>query len=203
MQALLQDPEIDLLGLFTVVNKYVRVSMYSTRMDLLKREADALDLALKIINIPYPCGNEEGEAIMRSLVDSVNEIGIECMAFGDLFLQDIREYRENQLRGTGIKPIFPIWNIPTDSLAEQMLSSGIEAYICCVDPRKMPRALAGCRWSKTLLKDSPENVDPCGENGEFHMILVCGPIFRESIPIHIGETVKQEGFVFTDIIPEN
>ncbi|OEU55804.1 MAG: ATP-binding protein [Desulfuromonadales bacterium C00003096] len=204
LHVLRQDPEIDLLGLFTVANKaYGRVSMHATRADLLKRQADALDLVLQIINIPHPCSNEECDAIMRSFVDSANEIGIECMAFGDLFLQDVREYRENQLRGTGIKPIFPIWNIPTNILAEQMLSSGVEAYISCVDPRKVPGALAGRRWSEELLKEFPENVDPCGENGEFHTIVVGGPMFRESIPIHIGETVERESFVFTDIIPEN
>ena len=204
MYALRQDPEIDLLGLFTVMNKaYGRVSMHATRADLLKRQADALGLTLHVINIPHPCSNEECDAIMHSFIDSANEDGIECMAFGDLFLPDIREYRENQLRETGITPIFPIWKIPTDILAEQMLSSGVEAYISCVDPRKIPETLAGRRWSETLLKEFPEDVDPCGENGEFHTVVVGGPMFRESIPIHIGETVERDGFVFTDIIPRD
>jgi len=204
LYALRHDPEIDLLGLFTVMNKaYGRVSMHATRADLLKRQADALGLTLHVINIPHPCSNEECDAIMYSFIDSANEDGIECMAFGDLFLPDTREYRENQLRETGITPIFPIWKIPTDILAEQMLSSGVEAYISCVDPRKISEALAGRRWSETLLKEFPEDVDPCGENGEFHTVVVGGPMFRESIPIHIGETVERDGFVFTDIIPRD
>jgi len=204
LHALRQNPEIDLLGLFTVMNQaYGRVSMHAARPDLLKRQADALGLPLQIINIPHPCGNEECDAIMRLFIDSANESGIECMAFGDLFLRDVRAYRENQMQGTGIKPIFPLWDIPTEILAEQMLSSGVEAYISCVDPRKVPGTLAGRRWSDALLKEFPENVDPCGENGEFHTVVVGGPMFRESIPIRIGETVEREGFVFADIIPEN
>ena len=204
LYALQQDPEIDLLALFTVMNKsYSRVSMHATRADLLKRQADSLGLTLHVINIPHPCSNKECDAIMQSFIDSANKDGIEYMAFGDLFLPDIREYRENQLRETGITPIFPIWKIPADILAQQMLSSGVEAYISCVDPRKIPKALAGRRWSETMLKEFPEDVDPCGENGEFHTVIVGGPMFRESIPIHIGETVERDGFVFTDIIPRD
>jgi len=204
LHTLRQDPEFELSGLFTVVNReYGRVSMHATRVDLLKRQADALGLSLQTINIPNPCDNDECDAIMRSFVDNAGEIGIECMAFGDLFLQDVREYRENQLRGTGIRPIFPIWKIPTHILAEQMLSSGIEAYISCVDPRKVPESLAGRQWSESLIAELPEKVDPCGENGEFHTVVVNGPMFRESIPIHIGETVEREGFVFADIIPRD
>jgi len=202
LHALRQDPEIELLGLFTVVNKaYGRVSMHATRADLLNRQADALGLALQIINIPHPCRNEECDAIMRSFVDRANESGIECMAFGDLFLKDVREYRENQLRDTGIQPIFPIWNLPTGVLAKQMLSAGVEAYISCVDPNKVPQTLAGRRWSEKLLNELPENIDPCGENGEFHTVIVGGPMFREPIPVHIGETVERGGFIFADIIP--
>jgi uncharacterized protein (TIGR00290 family) len=204
LHTLRKNPEIELFGLFTVVNsEYSRVSMHATRADLLRWQADVLGLTLRIINIPYPCDNDECDAIMRSFVDSATEIGIECMAFGDLFLQDVRDYRENQLRGTGIRPLFPIWKIPTHILAEQMLSSGVEAYISCVDPRKVPKALAGRRWSESLIAELPEKVDPCGENGEFHTVVVGGPMFRESIPIHIGETVEREGFVFADIIPAN
>jgi uncharacterized protein (TIGR00290 family) len=204
LHTLRQDPEIELSGLFTVVNrKYGRVSMHATRGDLLKSQADALGLPLQIINIPDPCDNTECDAIMRSFVDRAGEIGIEYMAFGDLFLRDIREYRESQLRGTGIRPLFPIWKIPTHILAEQMLLSGIEAYISCVDPQKVPESLAGRRWSGSLIAELPERVDPCGENGEFHTIVVGGPMFRESIAIYIGETVEREGFVFADIIPVN
>lgn len=204
LHALQQDPEIDLLGLFSVVNKaYARVSMHATRIDLLLHQADATGLPLQIINIPHPCSNEECDAIMRSFVDNAFENGIECMAFGDLFLREIREYREYQLRDTDIEPIFPIWNLPTDILAEQMLSSGVEAYISCVDPKKAPGTLAGRRWTTTLLSELPDSVDPCGENGEFHTVVTGGPMFHGRIPVHIGETVEREGFVFTDIIPGN
>ena len=204
LHALQQDPEIELLGLFSVVNKaYSRVSMHATRIDLLLHQADATGLPLQIINIPHPCSNEECDTIMGSFAGNAAENGIEFMAFGDLFLRDIREYRESQMRGTGIRPIFPIWNIPTDILAEEMLLSGVEAYISCVDPRKIPGDLAGRRWSRTLLDELPENVDPCGENGEFHTVAVGGPMFHRRIPVHIGETVEREGFIFTDIIPGN
>jgi len=199
-----QDPEIDLLGLFTVVNKvYGRVTMHATRANLLQCQADALGLPLQIINIPHPCSNEKCDLIMQSFVNNAKQDGIECMAFGDFFLQDIRQYREKQLQGTGIKALFPIWNISTDTLAERMLSSGVEAYISCLDPRKVPKTLAGRRWSVTLLGELPENVDPCGENGEFHTVVVDGPMFRESIPVRIGETVERQGFVFADIIPRD
>ena len=202
LHTLRRDPKIELFGLFTVVNKeYGRVSMHSTRTELLKRQVVSLGLTLHIINIPNPCDNDECDAIMQSFIDSAIEIGIECMAFGDIFLQDVREYRENQLRGTGIRPIFPIWKNPTNILAQQMLSSGVEAYISCIDPRKVPETLAGCRWSESLIAQLPEKVDPCGENGEFHTVVAGGPMFRESIPIHVGETVEREGFVFADIIP--
>jgi len=202
LHALQHDPEIDLLGLFSVVNEtYGRVSMHAPRVDLLLHQAEATGLPLQVINIPHPCSNDECDTIMRSFVGNAVENGIECMAFGDLFLRDIREYREYQLRETGIKPVFPIWNIPTDILAEQMLSSGVEAYISCVDPQKIPGTLAGRRWSRTLLDELPKNVDPCGENGEFHTVVVGGPMFHERIPVHIGETVEREGFIFTDIIP--
>ena len=202
LHALQQDPEIDVLGLFSVVNKaYARVSMHATRIDLLLHQADATGLPLQIINIPHRCSNEECDAIMRSFVDNAVENGIECVAFGDLFLREIREYREYQLRETGIEPLFPIWNLPTDILAEQMLSSGVEAYISCVDPKKAPGTLAGRRWSTTLLNELPDSVDPCGENGEFHTVVTGGPMLQGRIPVHIGETVEREGFVFTDIIP--
>jgi len=202
LHALRQDPEIDLSGLYTVVNrKYDRVSMHATRSDLLERQANALGLPLQIINIPHPCSNDECDAIMESFVRNAVKIGIDCMAFGDLFLRDVRDYRENQLRGTGIKPLFPIWKSPTHILAERMLSSGVEAYISCLDPQKVSDSLAGRRWSKSLIEELPENVDPCGENGEFHTVVVGGPMFAESIPVRIGETVDREGFVFADIIP--
>lgn len=197
-----QDPHLELCGLFTVVNEtYQRVSMHATRLELLQRQAEAVGFPVRIINIPHPCRNAQCDAIMRTFVQEASAQGIERMAFGDLFLQEVRTYRENQLQGTGIKPIFPLWGIPTRTLAEQMLAAGVAAYLSCVDPKKLPVALAGRPWSKALLDEFPADVDPCGENGEFHTVAVGGPCFRAPIPVRIGETVAREGFVFADIIP--
>jgi uncharacterized protein (TIGR00290 family) len=202
LHALREDPEINLCGLFTVVNEsYDRVSMHATRMDLLLDQAAAAGLPLEVITIPHPCSSEECDAIMRKFCDSAAADGIENMAFGDLFLRDIRNYRETQLQKTGIRPIFPLWNIPTDILAAEMLAAGVEAYISCVDPQQLPASFAGRRWSRELLNEMPKNVDPCGENGEFHTVVVGGPMLNRRIAVRIGETIEREGFVFTDIIP--
>ncbi len=202
LHSLWNDPEVDIRGLFTMATEtYGRVSMHATRLELLQRQADAVGLPLHVINIPYPCSNEQYDAIMRSFIHQSLTNRIECMAFGDLFLQDVRKYREDQLRGTGITPLFPLWGIPTAMLAEQMLSSGVEAYISCVDPTKVPATLAGRLWSNTLLNELPANADPCGENGEFHTVVIGGPFFSSPISVYFGETVEREGFVFADIIP--
>ena len=187
LHALRHDPHINILGLFSVVNqKYGRVSMHSTRLQLLQRQAEAAGLPLHIINIPDQCTVECCDTIMSDFVQESLLRGIESMAFGDLFLQEVRTYRENQLRGSGIIPIFPLWGTPTAALADQMLTAGVEAYISCVDPKKVPASLAGRQWSRDLLRELPKDVDPCGENGEFHTVVVGGPMLRKSIPVHIG-----------------
>ena len=202
LHLLRQDPGVEVLGLFTVVNQtYQRVSMHATRMDLLHRQADVVDLPLQIINLPDLCTNEECDALMSDFVMKSVAKGIEHMAYGDLFLEDIRHYRENQLRGTGIEPLFPLWGIPTKALAERMLTAGLEAYVSSVDLKKLPARFAGRKWTRDLVAEFPENTDPCGENGEIHTIVVGGPMFREAIPIRIGETVKRNGFAYADIIP--
>ena len=202
LHLLRQNPDVDVLGLFTVVNKaYQRVSMHATRMDLLHCQADAVDLPLQIIHLPDPCTNEECDAIMSDFVTKSASKGIECMAYGDLFLEDIRHYRENQLRGTGIDPCFPLWGIPTKALAEQMLAAGLEAYISSVDLKRLPACFAGRRWGKDLIAEFPEGIDPCGENGEIHTVVVGGPMFRKTIPVTVGETVERDGFAYADIIP--
>jgi diphthamide synthase (EF-2-diphthine--ammonia ligase) len=129
--------------------------------------------------------------------------GIESIAFGDLFLEDVRQYREKQLSGTAIDPLFPLWQIPTDTLAEEMLAAGMEAYISSVDLKKLPAGFAGCRWSRDVLKDLPAGVDPCGENGEIHTIVVDGPMFDKRIEVQIGQVVERNGFAYADIIPTN
>jgi uncharacterized protein (TIGR00290 family) len=202
LQLLQQDPGIDLLGLFTVMNeRFDRVSMHSTSRELLQRQADAAGLPLRTIDLPDPCTNEQCDTIMGRFVrESVAE-GVECIAFGDLFLEDIRSYREGQLRGTGIQPIFPLWGSPTGELVEQILSAGVGAYISCVDLRKLPPSLAGKKWSRELIAELPDDCDPCGENGEIHTVVVGGPMFREPIAVRIGEVVQRNGFAYADITP--
>jgi len=202
LHILQQNPMIELLGLFTGMNqKYNRVSMHATRLEMLERQADAVGMPLQTINIPDPCTNEQYDAIMREFVMESAAMGIECMAFGDLFLEDIRKYRESQLKETGIEPIFPLWAIPTSDLAEQMLSAGLEAYVSSVDLKKLPSCIAGRKWSSNLLKEFPEGIDPCGENGEIHTVVVGGPMFRKTIPVSVGEIVERDGFAYADIIP--
>ena len=199
-----QDSRIELLGMFTVVNqKYNRVSMHGTRLKMLQQQAKAVGLPLQTINLPDPCTNEQSDAIMHQFVTESAVNGIECMAFGDLFLNDIRQYRENQLRGTGIEPIFPLWGTPTGKLAEQMLSAGLEAYVSSVDLKKLQSRIAGRKWSRELIAEFPQDCDPCGENGEIHTVVVGGPIFQKAVPTIVGEIVERNGFAYADIIPIN
>jgi uncharacterized protein (TIGR00290 family) len=195
---------IEVRGLFTVMNeKYNRVSMHATRLELLERQANAVGLPLQTINLPDPCTNERCDAIMRQFVMASIARGIECMAFGDLFLEDIREYRENQLKGTGMEPVFPLWAIPTAELAGQMFAGGVEAYLSSVDLQRLPARFAGLRWTRELLEEFPGGTDPCGESGEMHTVIVGGPMFRKAIPITVGEIVEQDEFAYADIIPTN
>lgn len=202
LHLLQQDPGIELLGLFTVINqKYNRVSMHATRLEMLQRQAEAVGLPIETISLPDPCTIEEYDATMRRFVTESTNKRIECMAFGDLFLEDVRKYRENQLKGTGIDPLFPLWGIPTSELAEQMQSAGLEAYVSSVDLKKLPSRFAGRKWSRDLLAEFPKDCDPCGENGEIHTVVVGGPMFRKPILVRIGDIVNRNGFAYADIIP--
>jgi uncharacterized protein (TIGR00290 family) len=202
LHLLRQDPEINLLGLFTVMNqKYNRVSMHATRLDLLYRQAEAAGLPIQLISLPDPCTNDQCDVIMRQFTGACAAKGIEQIAFGDLYLEDVRRYRENQLTGTGIESVFPLWKIPTAQLAEQMLAEGVEAYVSSVDLKKLPAHCAGRKWSLELLKEFPEGTDPCGENGEIHTVIVGGPMFQKSILVRVGEKVERDGFAYADIIP--
>ena len=199
-----QDPMVDIVGLFTVMNqKYTRVSMHATRLEMLHRQAEAVGLPIQTINLPDPCTKEQCDDIMRQFVIASSAKGIKLMAFGDLFLEDVRKYREGQLRGSGIEPAFPLWEIPTGQLSKQMLSAGLEAYISSVDLKKLPRHFAGRKWSRDLIAEFPQGCDPCGENGEIHTVVVNGPMFRNPVPITVGETVERNGFAYADIIPMN
>ena len=195
-----RNPEIDLAGLFCTVNKaFNRAAMHAVRVELLQQQAESIGLPLEIIEIPYPCSNDAYEEIMTLFVEKAKKNNIEHFAFGDLFLEDVRNYREEKLKGTGITPIFPIWGIPTDKLSREMISSGLRAVITCIDPKQIPNDFVGKEYNESFLNDIPEGVDPCGENGEFHSFVFYGPMFKEQIEISFGDVVHRDGFVFMDI----
>jgi uncharacterized protein (TIGR00290 family) len=203
LHRLRQRDDIEVAGLFTTVNaEFRRVAMHAVRLELLESQAAAVGLPLDVLNIPSPCTNLQYESVMENFVARSKEEGIRCMAFGDLFLRDIREYREEKLKGTGITPIFPIWEIPTHELARQMISEGLRAYITCVDPQKLPARFAGREFGPSLLEELPDRVDPCGENGEFHTFAVDGPMFHKPIVVHVGEVLERDGFVFAELYPQ-
>lgn len=189
------------MALFTTLNEqFDRVAMHAVRRELLESQAASLGLPLWTVPLPWPCSNEEYEARMRDLCARAMNEGVEAMAFGDLFLADIRTYREKQLAGTGLEPLFPVWQIPTASLARTMIASGLRAKITCVDPRVLPADFAGRDFNSQFLADLPPNIDPCGENGEFHSFVYDGPGFRRPIPVSVGEIVERDGFVFADLM---
>jgi uncharacterized protein (TIGR00290 family) len=204
LHTLRQDPTIEVVGLYSVLNeKFNRVSMHSTRADLLNRQAKVAGLELQTIMLPDPCSMEQCAEIMGKFVNECVTKGAECMAFGDLFLEDIRQQREKQLASIDIEVLFPLWQIPTDELAKTMLDGGLEAYISSVDLSKLPASFAGRRWSAELLQELPPGIDPCGENGEIHTIVVNGPMFKNGIEVSVGDIVVRDGFAYADIIPVN
>jgi uncharacterized protein (TIGR00290 family) len=196
-----QRPDIDVVGLVTTVNAaFGRVAMHGVRRELVEAQARAARLPLHILQIPYPCPNEAYERIMGAFVAEQAAAGVEAIAFGDLFLEDIRHYREDKLAGTGIAPLFPLWGIDTGELAREMIAGGLQARIACVDPRRLPASFAGRRFDAGLLSDLPAGVDPCAENGEFHTFCCAGPMFDRPIPVATGDVVSRDGFVFCDLI---
>ncbi|MBF6570106.1 MAG: adenine nucleotide alpha hydrolase [Candidatus Binataceae bacterium] len=201
LQRLGSDPEVELAGLFTTVNReFDRVAMHGVRRTLLDAQAASIGLPLFTIPIPYPCPNETYEAAMGAFVEEANGRGITHFAFGDLFLEDIRRYREEKLAGTGIEPLFPLWRLPTRALAQEMVAGGLRAYITCVDPRQAPRAWAGRLFDRDFIDAMPEGIDPCGEYGEFHTFACDGPMFRRPVGVVVGEIVERDGFVFADVL---
>lgn len=203
LHVLRNDPQVEVVGLLTTVNTtHGRVAMHSTRLELLRAQAQAVGLPLHIVPLPWPCSNEVYEAAMRKAMEEGVRRGATHIAFGDLFLEDVRAYRVKQLEGCGLEPLFPIWHEPTGPLARQMIDAGLQAVITCVDPKKLPRSFAGRRFDHALLDELPHGVDPCGENGEFHTCVLAGPMFREPLRAVAGETVERDGFVFADLLPE-
>jgi len=190
----------DVVGaLTTVTETFQRVSMHGVREEILRAQHEALGLPSVIVPIPYPCPNAIYEARMAVALDDAKGRGVTHVIFGDLFLEDVRAYREAKLAGTGITPLFPLWQRPTDALAREMIDAGVETYLVCVDLKQLPRAFAGRRFEDALLRELPPSADPCGENGEFHSCVVAGPMFSRRVEVTVGETVERDGFAYVDL----
>lgn len=188
----------------TVTRNFARVAMHAVRVELLQQQAAAAGLPLHIVEIPYPCPNNVYEAAARKVVRRARGEGVTQMAFGDLFLADVRAYRERLLAGSGVAPVFPLWGRETSALANEMLAGGLRARLTCADPRALPKRFAGREWNAELLMEfaALENPpDPCGENGEFHTFAWAGPMFAAPIPVQAGAVEERDGFVFADLIP--
>jgi len=202
LHRLRQSGEYEITGLLTTLNAaFDRVAMHSTRRAMLEAQAAAAGVPLISVPLPWPCSNAQYEAAMSAVCARAVAEGVEVMAFGDLFLEDIRQYRIDKLKGTGLTPVFPVWGLETRGLAEEMIAGGLRARLVCVDPRKLPAEFAGREFDAELLRDLPAGVDPCGENGEFHTAVYAGPMFREPIAVEGGEVVERDGFVFADLRP--
>lgn len=202
LHILRQRPEVEVVGLLTTLNEaHDRVAMHAVRRTLLEGQARAAGLPLTLVRIPSPCSNAEYEAAMGAAVARARAGGVRGVAFGDLFLEDIRRYREGQMAGTGLELVFPLWQRPTDVLAREMLAGGLQARLTCVDPRVLPGSFAGRAFDAALLADLPPGVDPCGENGEFHTFAWDGPMFRAPVAVCPGQVVERDGFVFADLLP--
>jgi uncharacterized protein (TIGR00290 family) len=203
LHEVLRAGEFDVVGaLTTVTETFGRVSIHGVRQEILRAQLDAAGLQPTIVPIPYPCPNEIYEARISEAVASAVRDGISHIIFGDLFLEDIRAYRERKLAGTGITPVFPLWGRPTLQLAQQMIASGFQAYIATVDLKKLPAEFAGRKFDAQLLTDLPDAVDPCGENGEFHSCVVAGPIFTRRLAVTPGERVERDGYAYCDLVME-
>jgi uncharacterized protein (TIGR00290 family) len=190
-------------ALLTTVNEAAdRVAMHGVRRTLLEAQAAAAGLPLWTVPLPWPCTNDEYEARMAEACRRAVAGGFDAVAFGDLFLPDVRAYRERTLAGSGLQPFFPLWGLPTAQLARDMIAAGVRARLTCVDPRALDRSFAGREFDHRLLGDLPAGVDPCGENGEFHTFVYAGPMFACPIPIEAGEVVERSGFVYADLRPE-
>ncbi len=186
-------------ALLTTVNEtFDRVAMHAVRRQVLDAQAAAAGLPLLVVPIPHPCPNEVYEERMRVAVAGAVADGFTHAAFGDLFLEDVRRYREDRLTGTGLTPLFPVWGMPTRALADRMIDAGLRARIACVDTRVLDASVAGREWDRTLLDELPPGVDPCGERGEFHTCVYAGPMFAAPLRLQNGETVTREPFVWAD-----
>ncbi len=194
--------EFDIIGaLTTVTDAFGRVSMHGVREQLLMAQLEAAELPAIVVRIPYPCPNEIYEREMAAAMADAKARGVTHVIFGDLFLEDIRAYREKQLKDSGMTPVFPLWLRPTDALARAMIDSGLEAHLTVVDRKKLASDFAGRRFDNALLSALPAGIDPCGENGEFHSFVSAGPMLKRKIPVRVGDTIERDGFAFADLLP--
>jgi uncharacterized protein (TIGR00290 family) len=201
LHALRTSAEVEIVGLLTTINQeHSRVAMHGVRERLLEMQADALGLPLLKVFIPDPCSNAQYEHAMSDALSRAKREGVTAVAFGDLFLRDIRRYREEKLAPTGIDALFPIWGLKTDQLARDMVDAGLRAYITCVDTSQFDRSFAGQTYDRSMLESLPAGVDPCGENGEFHTFVYRGPMFSRDIAVEPGALIERNGFVFADLV---
>ncbi len=202
LHVLRRNAQYEVVGLLTTFNEEAdRVAMHAVRRDLVERQAAAASLPLWSVALPWPCSNEKYESLMAQTCAKAIAEGIEGMAFGDLFLEDVRAYREKQLKGTGLEPVFPLWGQPTPALARDIIAGGTKAKLTCVDTSKLDSVFLGCEFDEQLLSAFPDYVDPCGEKGEFHTFVYAGPMFATPIPVSPGPTVFRDQFAFVDLLP--
>lgn len=193
--------DVEVVALLTAFNRTAdRVSMHAVRRALVEVQADRAGLPLWPVELPSPCSNAVYEEAMAAACRRAVDHGITEIAFGDLFLRDIREYRERQLQGTDLKPLFPIWESPTKDLAATMIQKGVRGKVTCIDPVKLDRSFAGREFDVSFLDALPADIDPCGENGEFHTFVYDSPVFSRPIAIQAGEVLERDGFIFADLL---
>jgi uncharacterized protein (TIGR00290 family) len=199
LHLLQRQPDIELVGLLTTLNtEFQRVAMHGTRRSVLETQAEAARLPLWIVPLPWPCSNEIYERRMRDICDRAVHEQVDAIAFGDLFLRDVRAYREAQLKPTGLEPLFPLWELPTATLARDMIAGGLCAKLACVDTKQLPDTFVGREYDAALLLDLPPGTDPCGERGEFHTCVYDGPMFTAPVRLEAGEVVHRDGFAYAD-----
>jgi uncharacterized protein (TIGR00290 family) len=193
--------DYDVVGALTTVSEtFSRVSMHGVRNELLAAQLDAVGLQPTLVHIPFPCPNDVYESRMETTLAAAKASGVTHVIFGDLFLEDVRAYREQKLAGSGITPLFPLWQRPTAALAREMIEAGVETYLVCVDLKQLPKTFAGRRFDQKLLADLPPDADPCGEKGEFHTFVAGGPMLSRKISVQAGDVVEREGFAFADLL---
>jgi uncharacterized protein (TIGR00290 family) len=194
--------EVEVSGLLVTVDETrERVAMHDVRQTLVSEQAAALGLPLHVVHLPWPCPNDVYEQRLATAMAAAGVTGVDTVAFGDLYLEDIRGYRERQLAGSGIRPLFPLWGRPTDLLAREMVDSGVRAVLVCVDESRLDPSFAGRWFDRSLLDELPDGVDPCGENGEFHTFVVDAPGFARPLDVRVGATQRRDGFAYADLIP--